>query len=127
MISESSRGEAGVGWESSRPAWASEGVVPITNQARTWKAPAIGSVKINFDGAIVNDGRAAVGIVVRDFRGCVLASCIEQFRYFYDVDHVEALDAIRASSMAKDLGFSLVVFEDDSLSVINSINAVACR
>lgn len=51
---------------------------PAINEEPRWKKPQIGTIKINWDAAIDNNGgRMGVGIVARDHQGVVLgASCM---------------------------------------------------
>ncbi|GMQ09739.1 hypothetical protein CsSME_00053008 [Camellia sinensis var. sinensis] len=78
---------------------------------------------LNFNGVVGRNGLAGVGVVAQDFRGNVLASCTEQILYFNDVDHVEALGALRASIIVKDLGSSSVHIEGDSFTVVNLVKS----
>ena len=47
-----------------------------SNGGNRWRAPQVGFVKVNFDGALFGDSnKSGVGIVIRDKNGAVLASC----------------------------------------------------
>ena len=76
-------------------------------------------VKINFDGAVfTKEKKAGVGVVVRDAKDLVLASCTKVMHQPYKVVEIESLAAATALSFATDLGFRCVVLEGDSMEVI---------
>ena len=88
-----------------------------------WKPPDSGLYKINFDGALFADqGSAAIGVVIRDWEGQVIAALSEKVRHPGSVDLVEALATRQAISFAKELNIHQMVIEGDSLRVIQAIN-----
>ena len=71
-----------------------------------WLCPQDGWVKTNFDGAVFSySNQSGVGVVIWDNNGAVLASCSEKLHQAYKPDEVEALAALKAISLARDLGF----------------------
>jgi len=90
-----------------------------------WSCPQGGLVKINFDGAVFSESnQSLVGVVIRDNNGAVLASCSEKLHQAYKPDEVEALAALKAVTLACDLGFRKAIlrviwaFEKRFLKVI---------
>ena len=58
-------------------------------------------VKINFDGAVCSEANMSdVGVVIRDDKWVVLASCSEKIPQDYKADEIEALVAMKALSFA---------------------------
>ena len=63
-----------------------------------WKPPKAGQFKVNYDGAIFREqGRAGIGVVIRNSDGAVLASLSQQIPLPTTVAQVEALAARRAA------------------------------
>ncbi|XP_030923094.1 uncharacterized protein LOC115949977 [Quercus lobata] len=80
-----------------------------------WKPPDVGSFKVNYDGAFFEDqGRAGIGVVIRNSEGVVLASLSQQIPLPNTVAQVEALAARRAAEFALEIGINQVVIEGDS-------------
>ena len=95
--------------------------VPIHTQPTrcTWKPPPSGTFKINFDGAIFpKEKKSGIGVVIRDSRGLVIASCSKVVHQVLGVSDVEAMAATWALSFASDVGVKRVVLEGDSMAVI---------
>ncbi|KAK7857643.1 putative ribonuclease h protein, partial [Quercus suber] len=87
-----------------------------------WKPPDHGTYKINYDGAIFpQQGKAGIGVVVRDEVGAVLASLSQQMPLPTTVAQVEALAARRAVEFALEMGVTIVVIEGDSESICREL------
>ena len=96
----------------------------VMRTRQTWTLPGEGFYKINFDGAIFeSSGRAALGVVVRDVEGMVIAALSQNIQLPSSVDSVEALAAWRAIILAQEISLTQVVMEGDSLKVIAAINS----
>ena len=79
-------------------------------------------VKINFDGAVfTKEKKAGLGMVVRDAKGLVLASCAKEMHQPYKAAVIESLAAATALSFATNLGFRRVVLEGDLMEVIQAL------
>ena len=79
-------------------------------------------VKINFDSAVfTKEKKAGVGMVVRDAKGLVLASCAKEMHQPYKAAVIESLAAATALSFATNLGFRRVVLEGDLMEVIQAL------
>ena len=59
-----------------------------------WKPLATDLLKVNYDGAIFQDqGRAGIGVVIRNSKGAVMASLLQQIPLPTTVAQVEAMAA----------------------------------
>ena len=80
-----------------------------------WRPPNTDEMKINYDGAIFSEeGRAGLGVVIRNSEGAVIASLSQQIPLPATVTQVEALAARRATEFAVELGITSAVLEGDS-------------
>ena len=98
--------------------------VPIRTQPSScmWKPPPSGTFKINFDGAIFpTEKKSSIGVVIRDSRGLVIASCSKVVHQVLGASEVEAMAATWALSFAADVGVNRAVLEGDSLDVITGL------
>ena len=83
----------------------------VSAQRPRWKPLDAGLLKVNFDGAIFDDLRAAgIGVAVRNEHGEVVAALAEQIPIPDSVFTLETLAARRAVLFARDLGLHHVVF-----------------
>ena len=62
-------------------------------------------------------------MVIRDNNGAVLASCLEKLHQAYKPEEVEALAALKAVTLACDLGFRKAILEGDSLSLMKALKS----
>ncbi|XP_059450922.1 uncharacterized protein LOC132181699 [Corylus avellana] len=87
-----------------------------------WQAPPSGFYKVNWDIAI-STGRKCmgIGVIIRDAAGRVLAAQSKSFMAVYDPATGEALAALHAEGLCRDLGFYDIIFEGDSLSMVKAI------
>ena len=98
--------------------------VPIRTQPSScmWKPPPSSTFKINFDGAIFPmEKKSSIGVVIRDSRGLVIASCSKVVHQVLGASEVEAMAATWALSFAADVGVNWAVLEGDSLDVITGL------
>ena len=80
-------------------------------------------MKVNFDGAIFEDLRAAgIGVAVRNEHGEVVAALAEQIPIPDSVFTLETLAARRVVLFVQELGLRNVVFDGDSESSIQAIS-----
>ena len=92
-------------------------------QRPRWKPPNADLVKVNFDGAIFEDLRAAgIGVAIRNEHGEVVVALAEQILIPDFVFTLETLAARHAVLFAQELGLRHVVFEGDSESSIHAIS-----
>ena len=98
--------------------------VPIHTQPTrcTWKPPPSSTFKINFDGAIFPmEKKYGIGVVIRDNRGLVIASCSKVVHQVLGVCDVEAMATTWALPFAFDVGVKRTVLEGDSMAVISGL------
>ena len=85
----------------------------------TWKPPPSGTFKINFDGTIfLTEKKSSIGVVIRDSRGLVIASCSKVVHQALGVCEVEVMATTWALSFAFDVGVKRAILEGDSMAVI---------
>jgi len=88
-----------------------------------WKKPPAGVYKINADGAIADDGRRlSIGMVIRDFRGEVVAALCRVLPGNFSVGETEALAVKARILLAKEMDLHQIIVESNSLSVVQSIS-----
>ncbi|CAL5332332.1 unnamed protein product [Camellia sinensis] len=87
----------------------------------TWKAPAAGIYKLNFDGAVFDCQQSiGIGVVVGDSNGDVIAALSEQRTFWVGADCAEAYVAARTVSFVQELALQDVQFEGDSMTLYDS-------
>ena len=87
-----------------------------------WTPPDDEYYKINFDGALFQaDNCAGIGVVIRNGDGQVMASLSQQIPLPSTVIEVEALAACRALILEQEIGFTRVVLEGDSQTLITAL------
>ena len=80
-----------------------------------WKPPNRDFYKVNYDGAdFAEQGRAGIGVIIRNSDGDVMASMSQQVQLPTTVTQVEAMAARKAAEFALEIGFNKVVLEGDS-------------
>ena len=94
-----------------------------SNQGAKWRNPPPGKYKINCDMAIsMTTKMVGVGVVVRDDQGRVILAQGKSISAMYDLATGEAMAALVAVDLCRDMGVFDVILEGDSLEVVNSIN-----
>ena len=77
---------------------------------------------MNYNGAIFQEqGKASIGVVIRNSEGEVMASLSQQIPLPTTVAQVEALAAHRAVEIARELGFPRITIEGDSESICKDL------
>ena len=83
-----------------------------------WKPSPSGTFKINFDGTIFPaEKKSGIGVVIRDSRGLVIASCSKVVYQVLGASEVENMAVTWALSFAANVGVNRAVLEGDSLDV----------
>ncbi|KAL0316742.1 UNVERIFIED_CONTAM: hypothetical protein Sradi_5552400 [Sesamum radiatum] len=94
------------------------------NRLSKWSPPVTDTIKINFDGAVLEKGcEVGIGGVARDSSGAVLAWFSCRFSRQVNGEIAEALAAREAVDLAIRHGWSKVLIEGDCLSLINKLNS----
>ncbi|KAK8481715.1 hypothetical protein V6N13_018372 [Hibiscus sabdariffa] len=89
-----------------------------------WQAPPEYVVKFNFDSSFDSSSRSATtGVVGQNNLGFIMAACSIPHRNVADAFVPEAYACRQAVLFAKESGFSRVIVEGDSLSVIKKLNS----
>jgi len=87
-----------------------------------WSPPPEVCFKANFDASLFNGTNSVrIKVVVRDHLGCVIATLSQRVNSIHSVDIVEVLAARRAMVLAGELSLFNVIFEGDSLRVIQAL------
>ena len=88
----------------------------------SWKAPSPNTYKINYHGAISNaDNIFGIGVVVRDCRGEVIASLVQQLDQAHQPMEVEAMATCRAMEFGSELGVDCTIVDGDSELVVKAL------
>ena len=64
--------------------------------------------------------KSSIGVVIRDGRGGVIASCLKLLQQAYSSREVEAMAAATALSFASDIGVQQAILKGDSLEVFKA-------
>ncbi|XP_042983247.1 uncharacterized protein LOC122312653 [Carya illinoinensis] len=100
----------------------------IHSQASVWSPPPIDVMKINWDAAVDGpNNRIGIGLVARDHVGNVMITKKLSISCFPEPLLAEAIGVFHAISLAKEMSFTSVIFEGDSLQVVNGINLPSDR
>ena len=96
-------------------------VIPFPVQQH-WQRPLPGFVKCNIDAAIFREeGKSSWGIVVCDSQGLFLHAATRVVHGVFHVRELETMGLREALSWIKQLGFKRVIFETDSLQVVQAL------
>ncbi|XVF53229.1 hypothetical protein PTKIN_Ptkin05aG0083200 [Pterospermum kingtungense] len=89
-----------------------------------WK-PTVGDCfKVNFDGAFsVHEKKGGVGIIIRNSEGEVMGTLATSISLVTNHLLVKAIMGVKVLEFAKDMGFTKIILEGDSISVINRLCA----
>lgn len=87
--------------------------VAAAAQVGSWTAPNLSWYKINFDGAIFEEDKAGLGVVIQNSEGLVMALLSQLVSLPYSVIEVETLAARRALELAVEIGIDRVILEGD--------------
>ncbi|KAG8390813.1 hypothetical protein BUALT_Bualt01G0122600 [Buddleja alternifolia] len=102
-------------------------ILPIRSlslQKAKWQPPEFRIMKINVDGAAdVHRGLAAVGVVIRDWRGSCVGWTGKFLNFAPSPDYIEALALVEGLLLASREGWPAVVLEGDCLSIISKVIA----
>jgi len=87
-----------------------------------WTKPPIGWLKTNWDAAIdVERKKMGLGVVVRDARGEVQVAMAQVIPYLIDSIVAESMATWRPVSFYLECGFSKLLLEGDSLTVVSEL------
>ena len=87
-----------------------------------WSPPVEEYYKVNFDGAVFREEeKAGIGVIIRNSQGMVMASLSQKISLPQTVVELETLAATRAIEFSIELGFSKVILEGDSETVIKAL------
>nr|XP_023907618.1 uncharacterized protein LOC112019310 [Quercus suber] len=95
------------------------------NAVVQWSPPSERLYKVNFDAALFDHlGCAGLGVVVRDWRGNVLAALSQKVALPQSVEMAEALAAKRAVQLATEMSFTRVLVEGDCKRVVQALQTL---
>ena len=99
---------------------------PGTGGNLTWsqseKPPKTEFFKVNMDASTGRDGRKAVGVVVRDSKGDIMAAACRSFRANWAVERVEAYAVFYALRICWQAGLRMMELKTDSKQVADALN-----
>ncbi|KAL0316154.1 UNVERIFIED_CONTAM: hypothetical protein Sradi_5493600 [Sesamum radiatum] len=91
----------------------------------SWVGPPSGSIKLNFDGALLDGGSAmGIGVVARDLNGVCLAWLSRKVLRTGNGEIAEALAAREAIQLAARRGWKSIIIEGDCAVLISKLRAV---
>ena len=97
---------------------------PGPRLASRWSPPPENCYKINFDATLFDQlGSAGIGVVVRDYRGEVMAALSQKIALPQSVALAEARAAHRAVTFAQEMSFFCIQVEGDCLEVIRALQS----
>ena len=84
--------------------------------------------KVNVDGtSLEQDSFSSVGVVIRDSKGQVVATLCLLLQSYYSAELTKVFALEQGVLLAQELQLPQVIFESDSLAVIQAINDKALR
>ncbi|KAK8977419.1 hypothetical protein V6N11_049548 [Hibiscus sabdariffa] len=99
-------------------------VEQVTSATQRWSKPEEGVVKINVDGAWVQERRlAAIGVVVRDHHGMVIDARASKVEGSHTAETVEACAFAEGAKLAKENGYQRFQLEGDAAAIVAKLNA----
>ncbi|KAF5454503.1 hypothetical protein F2P56_024161 [Juglans regia] len=106
----------------SKNARVKKALLPPPHTTQWCKAP-LNQYKINWDAAIDKvNCRIGIGVIIRDWNGCVSAILRSTCSSFPDPLLGEAIAALSAIKFCYDLGPRSIILKGDSLNVVNAVN-----
>ncbi|TXG72274.1 hypothetical protein EZV62_000853 [Acer yangbiense] len=98
--------------------------VPIAVQAVFWDRPSQGVYKVNTDAAIrVDSNLVGLGMVIRDFEGCVVGSSTQCLAANFSPLVAEATALYKGIVFALEAGLTPLIAESDSKMVVDLIHS----
>ncbi|GMI81726.1 hypothetical protein HRI_001841900 [Hibiscus trionum] len=95
---------------------------PHTREQVHWSPPQFPFVKLNFDASYSSASKKSwSGCVIRDSEAQILGSAFKTNTDVLSAFEAEALSALQGIKFAKDLGFSNLIVEGDSRSIIKKL------
>ncbi|KAJ8430399.1 hypothetical protein Cgig2_000231 [Carnegiea gigantea] len=91
------------------------------NSVSAWKAPSVGYLKVNFDGALIGEECHGLGMVVRDGGDCIVMAGVRQGIGRFGPEYVEAMACRWAMQQALEKRFETVIMEGDFLGLISKL------
>jgi ribonuclease HI len=83
-----------------------------------WTAPPPGWCKLNTDGSLGADGNAGAGMLVRDYKGDIIASACRQLYNCRDALESELCAAKEGLALALNCCTQPIIFETDCLEIV---------
>ncbi|XP_021749237.1 uncharacterized protein LOC110714988 isoform X5 [Chenopodium quinoa] len=88
----------------------------------TWRLPAAGNIKVNFDAHLAANNIIGLGVVLRDEAGSIIAAAVKRMKARWSVEQAEVAAARWGMQIAKQLGHLRIELECDAANVVNIIN-----
>lgn len=101
-----------------------DGVSKEVTKVLRWSPPPPGFLKLNVDGAIFPDQhRAGIGIILRDEKGCVVATYSKSESDVASPEFIEASALLRGLQFCAQWGVPKLVLETDCLLLVNALQS----
>ncbi|KAF5478189.1 hypothetical protein F2P56_004771 [Juglans regia] len=89
-----------------------------------WKPPAVGSLKLNVDGAMFFDRhKAGIGAVLRDDKGDVVLAASKIEYEVNELEDIELLAMFGGIQICANMGIRRLILESARLLMVNEVNA----
>ncbi|XP_021774608.1 uncharacterized protein LOC110738505 [Chenopodium quinoa] len=89
---------------------------------KVWKAPPEGTVKLNCDASLCDDGWVGMGVIARDWKGDALFAAARRVRAHWPPIIGEGKAIALTMKLAKRFGLTEIIIESDSQVLINRLN-----
>ncbi|XP_059445373.1 uncharacterized protein LOC132177154 [Corylus avellana] len=88
-----------------------------------WQSPSVGIFKANWDVALNNTSKCmGIGVLVRDHLGKINAALCKTVEAYLEPVIAEAMGALRAIELCREMWIQEVIFEGDCKTVVQAIN-----
>ncbi|KAK4438503.1 hypothetical protein Salat_0184600 [Sesamum alatum] len=100
-------------------------ISPAQQGATSWEGPLVGSIKLNFDGTLLDGGSTMrIGVVARNEKGECLVLRTKRVNKRGNGEFAEALAAWEAIQLAACHGWTSVIIEGDCAVLVNKLRVV---
>ncbi|XP_021715174.1 uncharacterized protein LOC110683133 [Chenopodium quinoa] len=100
-------------------------VATSCSRPKRWLPPPCGTIKINTDVSLLNDGWVGLGVVARDDQGVVLFAATRRIRAWWSIEVAEAKAIVWAIRLGLRYGCTNAIIESDCQTIISRLSKEA--